>query len=202
MDEIIDTYKTIEFPSEEILFKEKGSKFFGYSFPIETEEEVKDILIEIKKQHHSARHWCYAYKIGIENVQYRVNDDGEPSNSAGQPIYGQILSFDLTNVLVIVVRYFGGVKLGVGGLMQAYKATANLSLENANIIEKTIEVSFKLIFEYPHLNKVMRLIKQMQLTIANQKMEMNCELLITVKKSEFSFVKTTFSQLHFLKITT
>lgn len=130
-----DTYKTIDLPTEEVLFKEKHSKFFGYVFPIRTEEEVKPILDAIKKQHHSARHWCYAWQLGVENqIQYRANDDGEPNNSAGMPIYGQIQSFEITNVLVIVVRYFGGIKLGVGGLISAYKNTAQMALEQADIV--------------------------------------------------------------------
>lgn len=112
-----DTYKTITQASPETLFKEKNSKFFGYAFSVTNEEEVKEILTQLKKDHFSARHWCYAYQIGTENIQYRANDDGEPNNSAGMPIYGQIQSFDVTNVLVVVVRYFGGVKLGVGGLI-------------------------------------------------------------------------------------
>ena len=110
---MIDTYKTINNTSPEILFKEKNSKFFGYAFPVSDENDVKNCLEEVKKQHHSARHFCYAYQIGTEEKQHRVNDDGEPNNSAGMPIYGQIQSFDVTNILIVVVRYFGGVKLGV-----------------------------------------------------------------------------------------
>jgi uncharacterized YigZ family protein len=138
-----DTYRTLATPSEEVLFKEKNSKFFGLAFPVTNEEEVKNILTEIKKAHFSARHWCYAYQIGTEKIQYRANDDGEPNNSAGMPIYGQIQSFDVTNVLVIVVRYFGGVKLGVGGLISAYNTAAQMALENATIIEKTIDKHHK-----------------------------------------------------------
>ena len=116
MDEVKDTYKTITKASEEVLFKDKNSKFFGYAFPVTSEEEIKEHLEELKKKHHAARHWCYAWQLGKE-FHYRANDDGEPSNSAGMPIYGQIQSFDVTNVLIVVVRYFGGVKLGVGGLI-------------------------------------------------------------------------------------
>ena len=116
---IVDVYKTLDRPSDESLFKEKSSKFFGYAFPVTTEEEVKDIILGIKKNHHSARHWCYAWRLGVDPGRFRVNDDGEPANSAGQPIYGQILSADVTNVLIVVVRYFGGVKLGIGGLIRA-----------------------------------------------------------------------------------
>ena len=155
-----DTYKTIEVAIGDALFKEKGSKFIGYAFPVSSEDEVKIHIDELKKKHHSARHWCYAWQIGVEDIQYRANDDGEPNNSAGQPIYGQILSKEITNVLVVVVRYFGGTKLGVGGLISAYKTTAKLILDEANVIEKTIDVSFKLNFEYVDINKVMRIIKE------------------------------------------
>ena len=116
MDELKDTYRTITKPSEEVLFKDKNSKFFGYAFPVKNEEEIKEHLEDLRKKHHAARHWCYAWQLGKEEYRYRANDDGEPSNSAGMPIYGQIQSFDVTNVLIVVVRYFGGVKLGVGGL--------------------------------------------------------------------------------------
>ena len=121
-----DTFKTILKPSKEVLFKDKNSKFFGYVFPVLNEDDVKNNLEALKKQHHAARHWCYAYQLGTEFVKYRANDDGEPSNSAGMPIYGQIQSFDVTNVLIVVVRYFGGVKLGVGGLINAYRTTAKI----------------------------------------------------------------------------
>ena len=136
MNESKDTYKTILEPSEEVLFKEKNSKFFGYAFPILNEEDVKVHLEQLKKQHFSARHWCYAYQIGTEKITFRANDDGEPNNSAGMPIYGQIQSFEVTNILIVVVRYFGGVKLGVGGLISAYKTAAQMSLENAQIIDR------------------------------------------------------------------
>jgi uncharacterized YigZ family protein len=182
-EELKDTYKTISEPSDEILFKEKNSKFFGYAFPIMNEDEVKDALELLKKQHNSARHFCYAYQIGTKNVIYRVNDDGEPNNSAGMPIYGQILSFDITNVVVVVIRYFGGIKLGVGGLISAYKMAAQLALENSAIIEKTINVHFVISFEYKNMNKVMRIIKEKNLEIVSQRMELNCEIeLISRKK--------------------
>ena len=138
-----DTYKTIAEASEEILFKEKNSKFFGYAFPIFSEDEVKIHIEKLRKQHVGAGHFCYAFQLGTDTVYYRVNDDGEPSNSAGMPIYGQIQSFGITNVLLVVVRFFGGVKLGVGGLISAYRTTAHLALEQADIIEKTIQVQIK-----------------------------------------------------------
>src|SRR5690606_12375814 len=151
-----DTYKTIDQPSEEVLFKEKNSKFFGYAFPVHSENEVKEILEQLKKQHYTARHWCYAYQIGTKTKIYRANDDGEPNNSAGMPIYGQIQSFDVTNTLVVVVRYFGGVKLGVGGLVTAYKTTTQMALEAWEIVEKTIDTHCFIHFDYKDMNMVMR----------------------------------------------
>ena len=169
--EIKDTYTTIAQATDEVLFKEKSSKFFGYAFPIESEEEVKPIIDQLRKLHPHAVHYCYAYQIGTEKISYRANDDGEPSNSAGAPIYGQIQSFGLTNVLLVVVRIFGGIKLGVGGLITAYKTTAQMVLEDAEIIEKTIDIHFLISFDYKNMNKVMRVIKEKKLDIVNQTME-------------------------------
>jgi uncharacterized YigZ family protein len=170
-----DTYNTIETASEEILFKEKSSKFFGYAFPIQSEDELKPIIDLLRKKHPHAGHFCYAYQIGTENLSYRANDDGEPSNSAGMPIYGQIQSFAVTNTVVIVVRIFGGTKLGVGGLISAYKTTAQITLESCNIIEKTIDVHYQISFDYKNMNKVMRVIKEKKLDIVSQEMEINEE---------------------------
>jgi uncharacterized YigZ family protein len=195
MNESKDTYKTIAAPSEEILFKEKNSKFVGYAFPIVNEEEVKWHIEQLKKQHFSARHWCYAYQIGTEKISFRANDDGEPNNSAGMPIYGQIQSFEVTNILIVVVRYFGGVKLGVGGLISAYKTAAQMTLENAEIIEKTMKVFFQLTFDYKNMNKVMRVIKEKNLEIIAQKMEMNCELKISTRKKNAESIFDIFSNL-------
>ena len=169
--EIKDTYTTIAKATDEVLFKEKSSKFFGYAFPIESEEEVKPIIDHLRKQHPHAVHYCYAYQIGTEKISYRANDDGEPSNTAGAPIYGQIQSFGLTNVLLVVVRIFGGIKLGVGGLITAYKTTAQMVLEDAEIIEKTIDIHFLISFDYKNMNKVMRVIKEKKLDIVNLTME-------------------------------
>ncbi|MEH6766056.1 MAG: YigZ family protein [Aequorivita antarctica] len=179
-----DTYKTILKASEEVLFKEKGSKFFGYAYPVSSEEEVKEYIETLKKQHHSARHWCYAWQLGKNYEHYRANDDGEPSNSAGMPIYGQLQSFDVTNILAVVVRYFGGTKLGVGGLIQAYKTTAQMALETCKIVEKTIDETFLLKFEYPEMNTVMRIIKDEDINLVNQKMELDCEIEIAVRKKD------------------
>jgi uncharacterized YigZ family protein len=180
--EIKDTYLTTTEASLEILFKEKNSKFFGYTFPISSEEEVKIHIENLKKQHFSARHWCYAYQIGTDKIQYRANDDGEPNNSAGMPIYGQIQSFGVTNILVVVVRYFGGVKLGVGGLITAYKTAAQMALEASEIVEKTIDIHFQVHFDYKNMNKVMRVIKEKNLTLISQKMEESCTIEIATRK--------------------
>ncbi|WP_434036569.1 IMPACT family protein [Formosa sp. 4Alg 33] len=198
--EVQDTYKTILKPSEETLFKEKNSKFFGYAFPVKTEEDVKEHLEAIKKQHHAARHWCYAYQIGTETIAYRANDDGEPNNSAGMPIYGQIQSFDVTNVLIIVVRYFGGVKLGVGGLISAYRTSAQLSLEASKIVERTINIEYLIVFDYKNMNKVMRTIKEKNLNVVDQKLELHCELTISVRKKDAETVFNSFSILYEVEI--
>ena len=171
--DIKDTYNTIDFSPEEILFKEKNSKFFGYAFPIQSEAEVKSLIETLKKQHPNAGHFCYAYQLGTDTISYRANDDGEPSNSAGIPIYGQIQSFSVSNILIVVVRIYGGVKLGVGGLISAYKTTAQLVLESCEIIEKTIDIPFMISFDYKNMNKVMRVIKEKKLEIVNQEVEIN-----------------------------
>ena len=168
-----DTYNTIEIAPNELLFKEKNSKFFGYAYPIQSEEEVKPLIDILRKQHPNAGHFCYAYQIGTDAFSYRANDDGEPSNSAGMPIYGQIQSFSVTNVLLVVVRVFGGVKLGVGGLISAYKTTAQMVLESCEIVEKTIDIHFSITFDYQNMNKVMRVIKEKKLEMVSQKMEIN-----------------------------
>ena len=196
-----DLYKTIDFPSEEVLLKEKNSKFFGYAIPVTSEEDVKENLERLRKEHFSARHWCYAYQIGTEKIQYRANDDGEPNNSAGMPIYGQIQSFEVTNVLVVVVRYFGGVKLGVGGLISAYKIAAQMALENSEIVERTIDKHFIISFGYTNMNKVMRIIKEKNLQIVSQKMEMDCEIEISIRKKNVQNLLDTFENLYEIKLT-
>jgi len=195
-----DTYKTITNPSEEAIFKDRGSKFLGYAYPLQCEDQVKGLIDRLKKDHHKARHCCYAWQIGTDAVQFRVNDDGEPNNSAGQPIYGQILSKELTNILVVVVRYFGGIKLGVGGLVNAYKTVAQLALESSHITTKTIDDHFKLLFEYPIMNKVMRIIKENNVTIISQKMELKCEFEVSIRKKEALKVKTALDDLRHVLI--
>lgn len=191
-----DTYKTLASPSEETLFKEKNSKFYGYAFPINNEDDVKPILENLRKKHNGAGHFCYAFQLGTDKIYYRANDDGEPNNSAGMPIYGQIQSFGVTNVLVVSVRYFGGVKLGVGGLISAYRTSAQMALESAEITEKTINVHYTIKFGYADMNKVMRIIKEKNLDIISQKMENDCEIIVATRKKNAPMVNEAFEQLH------
>lgn len=195
-----DIYKTITTPSEEILFKDKNSKFFGYAYPILKVEDVKTRIDILKKQHHNARHWCYAYQLGTEQISYRANDDGEPNNSAGQPIYGQIQSFNLTNVLIVIVRYFGGVKLGVGGLINAYKTSAQMTLEASTVIKKTIDKHYLVTFDYKNMNKVMRIIKEKQIKIIYQKLELDCQIHISIRKKDSESIFNLFKSLFEIKI--
>ena len=198
----IDTYRTVVNSLEGEVFKDRGSKFIGYVFPISNEDQVKPYIEELKSQHHKARHWCYAWRIGMEEeeIRFRANDDGEPNNSAGQPIYGQLLSFEVTNVLVVVVRYFGGAKLGVGGLINAYKTSAKYVLDEVKIVKKTIDINFKLTFDYEHMDKVMRIIKERKLTIIRQQMELNCAFELSVRKKEAEGTKKVFEDLRCLLI--
>ena len=198
--EIQDTYLTIASPSAEVLFKEKNSKFLGYAFPIASDQEVKPHIENLKKQHFSAGHFCYAYQLGTDKIQYRTNDDGEPNNSAGMPIYGQIQSFNLTNILVVVVRYFGGVKLGVGGLISSYKTTAQLAIEESQIIEKIITIHFLLKFEYKNMNKIMRIIKEKSITIVSQNMTENCQIEISTRKKNAKIIFDLFNDLFEVEI--
>lgn len=195
-----DIYKTIDMPSKKTLFKEKGSKFFGYAFPVFSEDDVKECLEELRKKHHTARHFCYAYQIGVEDFQYRANDDGEPNNSAGMPIYGQIQSFEVTNILIVSVRYFGGTKLGVGGLISAYKTSAKITLEASQIIEKTINIHFLLEFNYDLMSAVQRIVKEKNIEIVKQKLEMDCEYVIAVRKNDAEEVFKMFDNLYKVKI--
>jgi len=197
---IKDTYLTIDKPTKEVLLKEKKSKFYGYSFPIKQESDVKPIIEGLKKKHHTANHVCYAWKLGVEKIQYRANDDGEPNNSAGNPIYGQIQSFKVTNILVAVARIFGGTKLGVGGLISAYKNTAQLTLEATIIVEKVLEEEISISFNYEHMDKIMRVIKQQQLKIVSQDLQESCYYVISVRKQKTAQIKTLFSSMHYLKI--
>jgi uncharacterized YigZ family protein len=188
-----NTFRTIS-ASSQYLLKEKQSKFFGYAFPVSEIEEVKISIEQLKKTHHTARHFCYAYQIGISSIVYRVNDDGEPRNSAGIPIYGQIHSFNLTNILIVVVRYFGGTKLGVGGLVSAYKECAKLTIEANKIITKDIIVPIQIKFDYSLMNTVMRIVKEYNLEISKQDMSVKCIFDILTTKENNAIVTSQFDR--------
>lgn len=195
-----DTYKTITSPSPEVLFKDRNSKFYGYAFPVEDEDQVKEHIEDLKKQHHQARHWCYAWVLGIDYSRYRANDDGEPSNSAGAPIHGQLQAYELTNTLIVVVRYFGGTKLGVGGLINAYRSAAQLALDQAMIEEKTIDIEFTITFEYPLMNKVMRVIKEQNIRIVDQKSALACEYTLAIRKKDFKKKSVLVKNIYGVKV--
>lgn len=195
-----DLYLTLRKPTEEAVYKEKGSKFLAYAFPVTSAEQADDILQLQKKAHPKARHWCYAWKTGVQSPAFRYNDDGEPNNSAGKPIFGQIQSFGLTDVLVIVVRYFGGTKLGVGGLVTAYKSAARLALENASLIEKMILEELTLRVDYANMDKVMRIIKENGLSIVEQRLELDCFFKVSVRKSKLEQITSLFHELRIVEV--
>ncbi|PIV16132.1 MAG: YigZ family protein [Flavobacteriales bacterium CG03_land_8_20_14_0_80_35_15] len=188
-------YFTLETPVSGAIFKDKGSKFLGFAFPIQSEAAIKPLIDNLKKEHHAARHYCYAWQLGVETIIYRTNDDGEPSNSAGKPIYGQIVSKNLTNILVVVVRYYGGINLGVGGLIHAYKTAAQNCLNEVCILKKTLQTELLLKFDYKYLNKVMHFIKEYKLTFKTQKMELVCEIKLLISKSEVSKIEILLTEM-------
>ncbi len=179
-----DSYRTIERKAEGYI-TERKSKFISYILPVTTEEEVKEILEEYRKKYYDARHVCWAYMLGHSRDDFRSNDDGEPSGTAGRPILGQINSYELTNVLVLVVRYFGGTLLGTGGLVRAYKEATVAAIENAAIVEKTIDNTFTIKFEYPLLNEVMRILNQFEEAKWTQNFTETCEMEITIRQSQY-----------------
>lgn len=194
-----DTYLTIEIPSIG-EYKEKGSKFIAYTFPVYSEDEVKACLEEVKKEHFKARHYCYAYRIGLDGKRFRANDDGEPSGTAGRPILGQIDSFGLSNVLSVVVRYFGGTKLGTSGLKRAYKEATKDAFEQAKIVEKIVEDQFNVVFDYVATSDVMNFIKNEGFTILNATYEDKTTLLMTIRQSDVDRFKTSLEKIIGVKI--
>ncbi|WP_337040489.1 IMPACT family protein [Emticicia sp. 17c] len=177
-----DTYKTIAKPAEG-LFKDRGSKFLAFAYPLHQEQEVKQHLDTLRSLHPKANHHCYAYRLGTDRSQFRVNDDGEPAGSAGRPILNVLLSKDISNVLVVVVRYFGGTLLGVPGLINAYKAATLEAMANAQVVEKTVNDLYEVSFDFEQMNDVMKIIKEFSLKISNQVYDNRCTLTLEVRKS-------------------
>lgn len=177
-----DTYKTIAAPAEGV-FSDRGSKFIGYAYPIQSEDELKVIIQQLKAEHPKARHHCWALRLSPDRAVFRLNDDGEPSGTAGRPILNTLLSHNLTQVLVVVVRYFGGTLLGVPGLIHAYKTAANEAILAATIIEKTINDTYRLTFDYVQMNDVMKLIKDKGITVLSQRMDNSCEVLFEIRQT-------------------
>ena len=194
-----DRYNTIALPAQG-AYKEKGSKFLAYAYPVHTEDEVKEHVQKLKKDYFDARHHCYAYRIGGKGEQFRANDDGEPSGTAGRPILGQLLSHELTNILIVVVRYFGGIKLGTSGLIYAYKTAAADAIENSDIIERTIDEQLTITFDYAVMNDVMRIIKEEQPDIQNQQLDMACLMSLTIRKSKVDRLKERLEKVDGLEI--
>ena len=194
-----DLFRTIQTPSQGI-YKEKGSKFLAFTYRVSREEEIKEHLEALQKQYHDARHYCYAWRLGPQKKRYRVNDDGEPSGSAGKPIHGQIVSRDLSDLLVVVVRYFGGTKLGVGGLINAYRSAASDALDHSKIIECKVYDSLKLEFGYGQMNSVMKIIKDFQLDFKQQEFDMDCSLILKSWKRQTERVVDSFSKITECKI--
>ncbi|MCK4661310.1 MAG: YigZ family protein [Bacteroidales bacterium] len=184
---IEDTYKTIEGYSEG-LYKEKGSKFFAFAYHVSSEESIKEIQKKLRKKYHDARHHCYAFRLGAEKNIFRSSDDGEPSNSSGPPILGQIRSFELTNILIVVVRYFGGTKLGIPGLINAYKTAAQDAINNANIITKTNDDIIEISFDYLAMNDVKKIIKDENLNQIKQDFDLKCSIVIGVRKNNSEII--------------
>ncbi len=194
-----DYFQTIEKTSL-AEYKDRGSKFFAYAYPVQTTEECKQYLQQLKKEHAKAVHHCFAYRLGWDGNQFRVSDDGEPSGSAGRPMLGQIDSKQLTNVLVIVVRYFGGTLLGVPGLIQAYKSATAMALQLVPIIQKPIEVMYELHFDYTLMNEVMMVIKQTGCSVAAQETRLFCLLKIGIPKAKLTEVLYKLKELHSVEV--
>ncbi|MBO8439638.1 MAG: YigZ family protein [bacterium] len=198
MPEKNDTYLTIAAPSEAV-YKDKGSKFLAFAYPVQTLEQVKTIIEQKRKEFYDARHVCYAYMLGYERAVFRANDDGEPSGTAGKPILGQINSAQLTDILIVVVRYFGGILLGTSGLIQAYKTAAAYAIGTSAIEERIVERLFAANCGYDMLNSVMRIVKECRLTVVSQRQELDCTLILSVRLSQIEPVKERFSKLDFVR---
>lgn len=177
-------FKTIESPIKDVLLKEKGSKFLGYAFPVNSENELKNALNEIWEQHPKATHHCYAFRLGLNGENYRANDDGEPSGSAGLPIYNQLLANGLTNILLVVVRYYGGTKLGVSGLVKTYKESAKLTLEEAVFVTRELETELEVRFQFSQQNIIFTLLNKFDAKILDFQAENHCKIIAKIKKAQ------------------
>ncbi len=193
-----DTYKTIGTTSKG-LYKEKGSKFIAHAYPVTSEEEIKAHIVSLKKEYYDARHHCYAYMLGADKKDFRANDDGEPSSTAGKPILGQILSNDITNILIVVIRYFGGTKLGVSGLIRAYKTAASEVISNAQILDKTVNDIYDINFDYLVMNDVMKIIKDDQPEQLGQDFNLTCKITLSIRQSEVDRIIGKFSKIDSVK---
>lgn len=192
-----DVYHTIAFASEGI-YKEKGSRFLSFAYPVRTEEEIRVLVSALKEKYYDARHHCYAWRLGAAGEFFRANDDGEPSSTAGKPILGQLLSNQLTNVLIVVVRYFGGIKLGVSGLINAYREAAADAIVHAEIIEKTVDEQFRICFPYLVMNDVMKVLKEENPEVLERSFEMECEMLLSIRKKNVDVLRKRLEQIESL----
>ena len=188
-----DVYKTIEGPVEG-LYKEKGSRFIALAYPVENEDEIKAIITGLKEKYYDARHHCYAWRLGAAKTAFRANDDGEPSSTAGKPILGQIQSNDLTNVLIVVIRYFGGIKLGVSGLINAYREAAADALRNTVIVEKTVDAHLRIRFNYLVMNDVMKIVKEEVPDVLERRFELECEMLLSIRQKNMPLLRSRLEQ--------
>lgn len=196
----MDLYKTIR-KTAEGTYSEKRSKFLAFAIPVSTVEEVKTHVADYQKRYYDARHVCYAYMLGAERTDFRANDNGEPSGTAGKPILGQINSNGLTNILIIVVRYFGGIKLGTSGLITAYRAAAAEAIAAAEIVEKTVDADISFSFDYPMMNEVMKVVKDMQPHILSQNFNMQCDMTLRIRKDEMPQLKNRLTKIETLRLT-
>ncbi|MCQ2192373.1 MAG: YigZ family protein [Paludibacteraceae bacterium] len=194
-----DTYKTIKEPGEG-LYKEKGSRFIAFAYPVATTDEIKALVDAKKKQYHDARHVCYAYRINPAKIEFRGNDDGEPSGTAGRPMLGCLQSQELVNVLLIVVRYFGGIKLGTSGLINAYKVASDDALMHCEVEERTIDAIFNIRFDYLYLNDVMRITKDMKPTVLSQDFDLDCQMVLQIRMQQADSLRERLEKVQTLKI--
>lgn len=193
----VDVYKTIEGQAEG-LYKEKGSRFISLAFPVTTEEEIREIIAGLKEKYYDARHHCYAWRLGAAKMLFRSNDDGEPSSTAGKPILGQIQSNDLTNILIVVIRYFGGIKLGVSGLINAYREAAADAIRNAIVVEKTVDLQLRIRFSYLVMNDVMKIVKEEAPDVLERNFEMECEMLLSIRQKQMAQLRARLEKVESL----